>query len=111
MSTRASLPPPQHPHPSTETALAPIIEQLKQMITRELDVRLDESRITATVSLHEDGLALDSMVLFEFMNLIEKRYGFEFADQDIRPEVFANLTVLAAHIHGQLARAGKSLPP
>jgi acyl carrier protein len=115
MSTRASTAPRLEPSDSTplaprEPGLAPLIDQLKKMIAHELDVRIDESQIDATMSLHEDGLALDSMVLFEFLNLIEKRYGFEFADQNIRPEVFANLTVLAAHIQGELARAGKSIP-
>jgi acyl carrier protein len=109
MSTTASTAPrletSGQPAPADTTA---IIEQLKKMIAHELDVRIPESKIDATVALLEGGLALDSMVLFEFVTLIEKRYGIEFADQHLRPEVFENLTVLAGYVQRELVRAGKS---
>lgn len=98
--------PPSPASPQPDNAV--IVEQLKKMIAHELDVRIPESQIDATVALLEGGLALDSMVLFEFLTLIEKRYDIEFADQHLRPEVFENLTVLAGYIQRELVRAGKS---
>ena len=94
--------------PPAPPEISVLVEQLKKMIAHELDVRIAESQIDATVPLLEDGLALDSMVLFEFLTLIEKRYDIEFADQHLRPEVFANLTVLAGYIQRELVRVGKS---
>lgn len=83
--------------PSPE--VADIISQLRGMIAGELDVRIKAEEITDDVPLLEGGLALDSIVLYEFISLIEKRFRFEFADQALSTEIFASLTVLARHIH------------
>ena len=83
-------------HPA---ALAEIITTLRHMLVQELDVRLTAEKVTDDVPLLERGLGLDSIVLYEFITLIEKRFGFEFADQSLDTRVFANLTVLAQHIH------------
>ncbi len=84
--------------------VADIVAQLRRMIVEELDARIKEEEVTDDVPLLEGGLALDSIVLFELITLIEKRYGFEFADQNLHTELFANLTVLAQHIHGATAQ-------
>lgn len=84
--------------------IAQLVVELRQMIAHKLDVRIKEEEISDDVSLLEGGLALDSIVLFEFIALIEKRFGFEFSDQSLSPETFKSLTVLAQHIHGMTAR-------
>jgi acyl carrier protein len=106
-----SAPSPQ-PLPSSATAplappseVAPIVEQLRRMIAHELDVRIQEEELTADTSLIDGRLALDSIVLFELITLIEKRFGFEFADQNLRMEVFSSLTILAQHIHQATAKS------
>jgi acyl carrier protein len=87
-------------HASRHTApLADIIATLRRMLVEELDVRLTAEAVTDDVPLLERGLGLDSIVLYEFITLIEKRFGFEFADQSLDTKVFANLTVLAQYIH------------
>ncbi|HEX8110775.1 MAG TPA: phosphopantetheine-binding protein [Kofleriaceae bacterium] len=87
-------------HASRHTAaLTEIIATLRHMLVEELDVRLTAEMVTDDVPLLERGLGLDSIVLYEFITLIEKRFGFEFADQSLDTKVFANLTVLAQHIH------------
>jgi acyl carrier protein len=87
-------------HASRHTAtLAEIIAALRRMLVEELDVRLSAEVVTDDVPLLERGLGLDSIVLYEFITLIEQRFGFEFADQSLDTRVFANLTVLAQHIH------------
>ncbi|MCY1014855.1 phosphopantetheine-binding protein [Pyxidicoccus sp. MSG2] len=84
--------------------VAQLVVELRRMIAHELDVRIQESDISDDISLLEGGLALDSIVLFEFIALIEKRFGFEFSDKGLSPETFASLTVLAQHIHGMAAQ-------
>jgi acyl carrier protein len=92
-------------HASRHTALlADIIATLRHMLVEELDVRLTAEAVTDDVPLLERGLGLDSIVLYEFITLIEKRFGFEFADQSLDTNVFANLTVLAQHIHDATRR-------
>lgn len=89
--------------------VAEIVAQLRRMIVEELDVRIKADEVTDDVPLLEGGLALDSIVLFELISLIEKRFGFEFADQSLHTELFANLTVLAQHIHGATTRHAQSV--
>ena len=83
--------------------LTPIVAELKHMIAHELDVRIDEQDITPTVPLLEGGLLLDSMILFELITLIEKKYGVSFPSEGLNTENFANLTVLAGHVAGLIA--------
>jgi len=87
-------------HVSRPTAaIAEITAALRRMLVEDLDVRLTAEMVTDDVPLLERGLGLDSIVLYEFITLIEQRFGFEFADQSLDTTVFANLTVLAQHIH------------
>lgn len=97
-------------NPSSQVpGVAEIAAQLRRMIVEELDVRIQEEVVTDDVPLLEGGLALDSIVLFEFITLIEKRFGFEFADQSLNMELFANLTVLAQHIHEARSRHAQAV--
>jgi acyl carrier protein len=84
---------------------ATILAELTKIIAHELDVRIDEEDIDATVPLLEGGLMLDSMVLFELITVVEKRYGVTFPTEDLSTEMFANLTVLAEHIAAMMAAA------
>lgn len=86
-------------------AVQTIVTALKEMIAHELDVRIDEKAIDPTVPLLEGGLMLDSMVLFELITLIEKRYGIAFPTENLNSEVFANLTVLSQYIVAEMRRA------
>lgn len=93
------------PTPRPPAVLAEIIATLRHMLVEELDVRLTAEMVTDDVPLLERGLGLDSIVLYEFITLIEKRFDFEFADHSLDTKVFANLTVLAQHIHDATRRA------
>jgi acyl carrier protein len=88
---------------------AAILGDLQRMLVHELDLRIDERDLTPTVPLLDGGLMLDSMVLFELINLVEQRYALRFPDEDLSTERFTNLTVLAEHIV-ELARRGPAEP-
>jgi len=85
--------------PALEPELAAVVARLRRLIVDELDVRIPEAQVTDDVPLLEGGLGLDSIVLFELISLIEKRFDFEFSDQALHTEAFANLKVLARHVH------------
>ena len=96
----ADLPSPPHDMPGS---LDSIVGELIHMIVHELDVRIEAQDVDATVPLLDGGLMLDSMVLFELITLVEKRWNVSFPGEDLNTEIFANLTVLAGHIHAMRA--------
>ncbi len=75
-----------------------VIDQLKQIIADDLDVNLKREEIDEEVSLFEEGLGLDSVVIMEFISLIEARFGFQFADDELTMEPFKDLRTLASFI-------------
>lgn len=101
---QASHSPLPSPHALDAPALADIVAELKRMIVEDLDVRIPAADVTPEVPLLESGLGLDSIVLYELITLIEKRFGFEFGDDNLNTAQFANLTVLARYIHGATAQ-------
>ncbi len=75
-----------------------VIDQLKQIVANDLDVNLKQEEIDADVSLFEEGLGLDSVVIMEFISLIEAQFGFQFADDELTMEPFKDLRTLAGFI-------------
>ena len=75
-----------------------LINQLKTIVAEELDVNLKVEEIDEDASLFEDGLGLDSIATVEFISLIEERFGIEFCEGELNPELFSNLKVLADFI-------------
>ena len=72
-----------------------VTEQLKTLIAQELDVNLREDEMDAGAPLFEDGLGIDSIAIVELISVTERHFGIEFADEDLVPESFASLRVLA----------------
>lgn len=109
-ATTNNTPAPPVPPSSTDSkaeqdAVAAIVADLTHTIAHDLDVRIDQKDINPTVPLLDGGLSLDSMVLFELITHIEKRYGVIFDSQNLHSEVFKNLSVLARNIHEMASRA------
>jgi acyl carrier protein len=84
-----------------------IIDQLKEILAEDLDIKLKREEIDETVPLLEEGLALDSVVIIELIGRIEDRFGFRFGDENLRNDLFKNLTTLAEFIADQAAPAGR----
>nr|VFJ51838.1 MAG: acyl carrier protein [Candidatus Kentron sp. FW] len=72
-----------------------ILQKLKQIISEELDINLKPQEIDENASLFEEGLGIDSVVLMEFIGLIEANFGLQFTDEELSMEPFTNLTALA----------------
>jgi acyl carrier protein len=75
-----------------------IVSQLKNIIVQELDVNVSEADISEDVLLFEGGLGLDSVILVELIALIEKKLAVRFSDDELNPELFSTLSVLADFI-------------
>lgn len=75
-----------------------ILEQLKTILADRLDANIKRAEITPTVSLLEDGLGLDSIMLVELVSLVEETFGFQFAEEELDLTIFTNLQTLATFV-------------
>ena len=78
--------------------LETVIEKLKTVIVQDLDVNIKTAEIDADVSLFEDGLGLDSVVIVELIAAIEEQFTFQFAEDELNMELFSTLRTLAEFI-------------
>ncbi|MCP4349114.1 MAG: acyl carrier protein [Desulfobacterales bacterium] len=79
-----------------------VLDQLKKLIAEELDVNLGEEEIDENVSLFEGGLGFDSVVIVELIALVEEHFGFQFSDDELKPESFSTLGVLEKSISDKI---------
>ncbi len=75
-----------------------ILEQLKTIIADQLDANIKRAEITPEVSLLEDGLGLDSIMLVELVSLVEENFGFQFEEDELDLNILSNLQTLANFI-------------
>lgn len=84
-------------------SLAETITAIKNVIASDLDVNIELEEIGDDVSLLENGLALDSVVIVELISLLEKNFDFHFSDEDMKPALFESLTTLAQFVADKTA--------
>jgi acyl carrier protein len=84
-----------------------IIEQLKTIIADKLDANIKREEIPPGVSLLEDGLGLDSIMLVELVSLVEEAFGFQFAEEEFDLKIFGNLNTLTAFVATKVAHQVK----
>jgi acyl carrier protein len=75
-----------------------IIEQLKHLIIEQLNPNLTPEELDADASILEGGLGLDSIMVVALINLLEERFAFTFAEDELSMDTFANLRTLANFI-------------
>jgi acyl carrier protein len=83
--------------------MTPVVDNLKLLVTERLDVKLGVDDIDDTTPLFAGGMELDSFAIVELITHIEKQYGFDFTDVDLRPENFVNLRTIADLVQQRLA--------
>ncbi len=72
-----------------------VINRLKDIISQDLDANLVREEISDDIPLFEEGLGLDSVILVELISLIEKEFKIQFSDEELNPESFNTVKVLA----------------
>ncbi len=75
-----------------------ITQQLKKIITTDLDVNVDETSLVGDIGLLEGGIGLDSIAVMELISIIEQTFGFEFSDDDLNMDAFQTLTTLSEFV-------------
>lgn len=88
-----------------------VLDELKRILSEELDVPLAAGEIDETASLFEKGLALDSYVVAELIRAVEDRFGIELEDTDLSVEAFESLQVLARRIGEKIHHGGGPVEP
>jgi acyl carrier protein len=79
-----------------------ITARLKMILAEDMDLNLTRTQIEDVVSFLDDGLALDSISLAEFIDIIEKRFSIQIHDEDMDTRTFASLESVAALIGKRL---------
>ncbi|MFK5970140.1 MAG: alpha/beta fold hydrolase [Candidatus Marithrix sp.] len=72
-----------------------LLNQLKIIVSEKLDVNLKVEEIDENASLFEDGLGIDSIAIVTLLSLLEKQFDIQFSEDDLTPENFSNLNLLA----------------
>jgi acyl carrier protein len=80
------------------SSIPSLLVELKRMLVGKLAGMIDEGSIEPATPLLEGGLGIDSMTLFEFVDQIEKRFGFLFPEQSLTSDVFKTLNSIAAEV-------------
>ena len=74
----------------------PIIEELKSLILL-LEPSLTSEQLHDDAAIVED-LGLDSILVVTLINMIEDRFAFTFAEEDLNMDTFASIRFLAEFI-------------
>lgn len=82
--------------------LTDVIDRLKKIMVKELDVNLKEEEIKEDASFFEDGLGLDSIAIVDLICLIEDHFGFQFLDSELGVELFTSLNTLGSFISNKI---------
>ena len=80
-----------------------VIDILKQIIAEDLDLNIGYDQIDDAASFLEDGLALDSISMAEFISLLEGRFQIRILDEDLKTATFRSLDSVASLVQTRLA--------
>ena len=86
----------------------PIIEELKSLILL-LEPSLTSEQLHDDAGIVED-LGLDSILVVTLINMIEDRFAFTFAEEDLNMDTFANIRFLAEFISTRRSSGEESKP-
>lgn len=79
-----------------------IIAILKQIIVEDLDLNLRYEQVGDEASFLEDGLALDSISMAEFIDHLERRFSIRILDEDLDTSTFKSLSSVVSLVQKRL---------
>lgn len=82
-----------------------IRQLVKTILVEDMDLNLSPDQVGETVSFLDDGLALDSISLAEFIDVIENRFSIRIQDEDLDSRTFASMDSVVALIGKRLEEA------
>jgi len=82
----------------------PIMNQLKEIIVKKLDVNITYEDIDENASLYEDGLGLDSIAIVDLIVSIEKEFSIAIEDDELNADLFKSLDTLVGFIQTKIKK-------
>ena len=74
--------------------------RIKRLVVETLDLRMNPREIGSEDQLFGGDVGLNSMATIEVIVAIEKDFGIEIPDEDLRVELFGNVKAMAAYVRG-----------
>ena len=78
-----------------------ILYELRVLLLEVTEVDIDPNLIDLDEALLDGNLGMDSAEILAYVQEIEERFGFEFDDDDLNPEVLSSLRSLAEFVSGK----------
>lgn len=78
-----------------------ILDELRVLLLEVTEVDIDTNLIDLDEALLDGNLGMDSAEILTYVQEIEERFGFEFDDDDLNPEVLSSLRSLAEFVSGK----------
>ena len=91
--------------PQTETE-PEVEDQIKQIIVEKLGLEIDPQEIGDEDKLFGGGVGLNSMATIEIIVGIEKHFGVQVPDEDLRVELFDSVRTMSDYVRSIRAEAG-----
>ncbi|MGE5528341.1 MAG: phosphopantetheine-binding protein [Patescibacteria group bacterium] len=79
--------------------------KLKELLAKELNLKIKPEDISDDMPLFGEGLGLDSLDAVEIVVILKKHLGVTIADSEQAKKVFTTIKTLAAFVEEQLGRA------
>ena len=86
---------------SDDSRMERILHELRELLLEVMEVDMDPNLVDLDEALLDGNLGMDSAEILIYVQEIEERFGFEFDDDDLNPEVLSSLRSLAEFVSRQ----------
>ena len=83
---------------SGDSRMERLLYELRVLLLEVTEVDIDPNLIDLDEALLDGNLGMDSVEILTYVQEIEERFGFEFDDDDLNPEVLSSLRSLAEFV-------------
>ncbi len=83
---------------SGDSRMERLLYELQVLLLEVTEVDIDPNLIDLDEALLDGNLGMDSVEILTYVQEIEERFGFEFDDDDLNPEVLSSLRALAEFV-------------
>ena len=83
---------------SGDSRMERLLYELQVLLLEVTEVDIDPNLIDLDEALLDGNLGMDSVEILTYVQEIEERFGFEFDDDDLNPEVLSSLRSLAEFV-------------
>lgn len=86
---------------SDDSRMERLLYELRVLLLEMIEVDIEPDLVDLDEALLDGNLGMDSAEILTYVQEIEERFGFEFDDDDLNPEVLSGLRSLAEFVSGQ----------